>query len=50
MDSYEANETKDTMNKLQSGNTYYFRVRAFKNTTNGTVYSSWSPVKSVIIK
>ncbi len=48
--SYKANQTTVTKSKLTSGKTYYFKVRAYKKTDSGTVYSSWSSVKSVKIK
>lgn len=35
---YLCNDTKKT---------YYFRIRAYKSTGNGTVYSKWSSAKSV---
>ncbi len=48
--NYKANATKDTKSKLTSGKTYYFKVRAYKKTDSGTVYSSYSPVKGVKVK
>ncbi|MBQ8028332.1 MAG: fibronectin type III domain-containing protein, partial [Clostridia bacterium] len=48
--SYKTNVTKGSKSKLKSGKTYYFKVRAYKKTASGTVYSSWSSVKSVKIK
>ena len=48
--SYEANKLAGSKTKLKSGKKYYFRVRAYKKTSSGTVYSSWSTVKSVKIK
>ena len=36
--------------KLKSGKKYYFKVRAYKKTQNGTVYGSFSAVKGVKIK
>ncbi len=48
--SYKANVVKGSKKKLKSGKKYYFKVRAYKKTDSGTVYSSWSKVKSVKIK
>lgn len=48
--SYKANITKGSNSKLKSGKKYYFKVRAYKKTASGTVYSSWSAVKSIKIK
>ena len=50
VDSYKANKTSGTMSKLTSGKTYYFKVRAYTKTDSGTVYSSWSAIKSIKIK
>ena len=46
------NVSKNSLKKtgLKSGNVYYFKVRAYKKTENGTVYSGFSTVKSVKIK
>ncbi len=48
--SYKVNVVKGSKSKLKSGKKYYFKVRAYKKTDSGTVYSSWSAVKSVKIK
>lgn len=48
--SYKVNVVKGSKSKLTSGKTYYFKVRAYKKTDSGTVYSSWSTVKSIKIK
>ena len=48
--SYKAGVTKGSKGKLTSGKTYYFKVRAYKKTDSGTVYSAWSAVKSIKIK
>ena len=48
--SYKVNTTKGSKSKLKSGKKYYFKVRAYKKTDSGTVYSSWSAVKSIKIK
>ena len=48
--SYEANKLAGSKTKLKSGKKYYFKVRAYKKTSSGTVYSSWSAVKSVRVK
>ncbi len=50
LDSYKANAVKASKSKLTSGKTYYFKVCAYKKTASGTVYSSWSAVKSIKIK
>lgn len=50
VDSYNVNVTKGSKSKLTSGKTYYFKVRAYKKTANGTVYGSWSKVVSKKIK
>ena len=34
----------------ESGKTYYFKVRSYKNTDSGKVYSSYSAVNSVKVK
>ncbi len=39
-----------TVGSLTKGKTYYFKVRAYKKTDNGTVYGAFSNVKSVRIK
>lgn len=48
--SYVADKTAGSKTKLKSGKYYYFKLRAYKKTANGTVYSSWSTVKRVKIK
>jgi len=48
--SYKADVVKGTKSKLTSGKKYYFKVRAYKKTASGTVYSAWSSVKSIKIK
>ncbi len=48
--SYKVNVVKGSKKKLKSGKKYYFKVRAYKKTASGTVYSAWSAVKSVKIK
>ncbi len=48
--SYKTNVVKGSKSKLTSGKKYYFKVRAYKKTSSGTVYSSWSSVKSIKIK
>ncbi len=48
--SYEANKTAGSKSNLTSQKTYYFKVRAYKKTASGTVYSSWSSVNSVKVK
>ena len=46
------NVSKNSLKKtgLKSGNVYYFKVRAYKKTENGTVYSGFSTAKSIKIK
>ncbi len=39
-----------TISSLSKGKTYYFKVRAYKKTDNGTVYGDFSNVKSIRIK
>ena len=48
--SYKANTVKASKTGLKSKKTYYFKVRAYKKTDSGTVYSSWSSVKKIVIK
>ncbi|MBQ7117880.1 MAG: hypothetical protein IJN88_06690, partial [Clostridia bacterium] len=48
--SYKVNVVKGSKSKLKSGKKYYFKVRAYKKTASGTVYSAWSAVKSVKVK
>ncbi|MBR2893348.1 MAG: fibronectin type III domain-containing protein [Clostridia bacterium] len=48
--SYKTNVVKGSKTKLKSGKKYYFKVRAYKKTASGTVYSAWSAVKSVKVK
>jgi len=48
--SYKANKLAGSKSKLKSGKTYYFKVRAYRKTDSGTVYSSWSSVKKIKIK
>lgn len=50
VNTYKANVTTGSKIKLSSGKTYYFKVRAYKKTAAGTVYSSFSSVKSIKIK
>ncbi len=48
--TFKANVTNGTRAELTKGNTYFFRVRAYK-TVNGTkIYSAWSPIRSIKIK
>ena len=48
--SYNGNVVKGSKTGLTSKKTYYFKVRAYKKTDSGTVYSAWSSVKSIKIK
>ena len=50
VNTYKTNVLKGSKSKLTKGKTYYFKVRAYKKTASGKVYSAWSPVKSVKIK
>ncbi len=50
VNSYKAETLKATKSKLTRGKTYYFKVRAYKKTPSGTVFGSFSSVKSVKIK
>ena len=43
-------KTAYTNKKLVSGTTYYFKIRAFTRINNETIYSGYSPVKSVRVK
>ncbi len=47
--NYKSNVVSATKTGLTSGKTYYFKVRAYKKTANGYVYSSWQP-KSIKVK
>ena len=38
------------ISKLKEGTAYKYKVRAYKKTASGTVYSAWSSVKSIKIK
>ena len=48
--TYKANVVKASKKKLTSGKKYYFKVRAYKKTSDRTIYGGWSSVKSVKIK
>ena len=49
LSNYKANTVKTSENGLRSGSTYYFKMRAYKNTADGYIYSSYSnPVKMKI--
>ena len=48
--NYAGNSTKATESGLTSGKTYYFKIRTYKTTDSGYVYSPFSDVKSVKIK
>lgn len=45
-----ASSVSYTVGSLTKGKTYYFKIRAYKKTDNGTVYGSFGNVKSVRIK
>ena len=42
--------TKNITKNMQSGKTYYVRIRTFKKVNGKTIFSAWSPVKSVKTK
>ncbi len=47
--NYKANAVSASKNGLKSGSTYYFKIRAYKSTADGYVYSSYgNPVKMKI--
>ena len=46
----KSNDIDTTIKSLTKGKTYYFKVRAYKKTASGTVYSSYSSVRSVKVK
>ena len=48
--SYGENVLKGTKSSLESGKTYYFKVRAYKKVNGQTIFGEWSAVKSVKIK
>ena len=48
--SYKTIVVKGSKSKLTSGKKYYFKIRAYTKTESGTVYSSWSAVKSIKVK
>lgn len=48
--NYKADTVKIYKTGLESGKTYYFRVRSYIKTDSGYVYSSYSNVKAVKIK
>ncbi len=46
----KADDVSEVIKDLTKGKTYYFKVRAYKKTDSGTVFSAWSAVKSVKVK
>ncbi len=48
--SYKMNVVKGTVSELKSGKAYYFKVRTYKKTASGYVYSSWSSAKRIKVK
>ncbi len=45
-----AKKTSLTVKKLKPKTTYFVRIRSYKNTDEGKVYSNWSKVKKVKVK
>ena len=45
-----AKKTSLTIKKLKSKTTYFVRIRSYKTTAEGKVYSTWSKVKKVKVK
>lgn len=45
-----ADVTKFTANNLKNGKTYYFKVRSYKKTSDGTLYSLWSSVCKIKVR
>lgn len=50
LDSTGVNDVSETIKGLQSGKTYYFKVRAYKTVNDTKVYGSFSSVKGIKIK
>ncbi len=50
LETYAANTTLKKLTSLESGKTYYFKVRAYKKVAGTTIYGGFSDVKSVKIK
>lgn len=46
----KAGTVKRTLSGLESGKTYYVRVRAYKDVDNSTYYSAWSAIKKATVK
>ena len=44
-----SNTNKIVVNKLKNGKRYYVRVRCYKTTNRGNVYSKWSGVSSTVV-
>jgi len=43
-------KTNVTIKKLKSKKTYYVRIRSYKTTAEGKIYSKWSTIKKVKVK
>ena len=48
--NYAANSKTGVATGLRSGTTYYFKLRTYKKTASGYVYSPWSEIKSIKVK
>ena len=48
--TYKANTTNGSIKNLTSGKKYYFKVRAFTETGNGKIYSSYSAKKAITVR
>lgn len=48
--NYSENTVKAYKKELENGKTYYFKVRAYKKTDKGYVYSDFSSIKALKIK
>lgn len=47
---FKTDVTKGSRAELTKGNTYFFRVRAYKTVNGAKLYSAWSPIKSIRVK
>lgn len=48
--AFDADVTSLTINGLQDGNTYYFKIRSYKKVSGDVLYSSWSSVCEVNVR